>query len=250
MKRLVWLLPLGLLLPTALGQDKKPAAKEGPRVVVVSPLGAAPGTTTKLTIRGLRLDTVTDVYFPELRLAAKVIKKNKVGVADKQEPARVGDSELVCELTLPAELTAEPLAFVVVSPDGTSPLHRLLIDTETKLVAKKEPNNGFRQAQPIKLGEIVEGVIHQPLEVDVYRLEVQAGQQLTVEVQAARHGSALDAVLTLYDANGLELASSDDVVGADPRLTVQLPAAGAYFIVVMDAHDNGGGAYGYRVVVK
>jgi len=250
MRRLLWLFPLCLLAQPALGQESKPAPKEPPRVVVVSPLGAVPGAVTKLTIRGLKLDTATDVYFPELRLAAPIQKKGKVNVPGQQDAARVGDTELVCEVALPTELTPAPLVFFVGSPDGQSPLHHLLVDLDARIIAKKEPNNGFRQAQPVALGEVVEGVIQQPQEVDVYRFEGQAGQTVAIEVLAARHGSALDSVLTLHDAGGRILASNDDAQGPDSRIAFKLPSAGTYFVVVQDAHDQGGPAFGYRLAIK
>ena len=55
-----WVVPLFLLAaavsaaPPAPAQDKKkPEKKQTPRVTMVIPLGAAPGKTTKLTVRGL-----------------------------------------------------------------------------------------------------------------------------------------------------------------------------------------------------
>ena len=47
------------------------------------------------------------------------------------------------------------------------------------------------------------------------------------------------------------LASADDSpADRDPRLAFTLPADGRYFLVVQDAHDQGGPAYGYLLQVK
>ncbi len=87
-------------------------------------------------------------------------------------------------------------------------------------------------------------------DVDVYRFTGQAGQHLVLEVHAARYGSALDSRLTLYDGAGPEIASNDDADATpDSRLLVTLPETGSYLVSVMDAHDQGGPAHVYRLVV-
>ena len=66
-----------------------------------------------------------------------------------------------------------------------------------------------------------------------------------------RHGTALDSILTLYDAAGRELASNDDIeASVDSRLEVTLPRDGPYYVSVIDAHDQGGPAHVYRLVVR
>jgi hypothetical protein len=118
-------------------------------------------------------------------------------------------------------------------------------------VAEKEPNNGFKEAQPISLGAVVEGAIAGSMDVDVYRFEGKAGQQVVVEVQAARLGSALDSFLTLYNDRAQVLDSCDDIPGStDSRIEVKLPTDGVYYAAVSDAHDTGGPLHVYRLTVK
>jgi hypothetical protein len=52
-------------------------------------------------------------------------------------------------------------------------------------------------------------------DVDAYSFSVEAGQQLTIDLDAAELGSSLDAVIGLYDNNGVLIATSDDA--ADPE---------------------------------
>jgi hypothetical protein len=96
----------------------------------------------------------------------------------------------------------------------------------------------------------VQGAIGQPQDVDVFRVEGTAGQRLTIEVLAARLGSPLDPLLTLYDAEGHILATSDDHGGsADSRLDVTLPGSGACLIGVVDANGQGSPLHFYRLRV-
>ena len=99
--------------------------------------------------------------------------------------------------------------------------------------------------------QVVEGRISQAQDVDVFRFEGKQGQQLILEVFAARHGSALDSLLTLHDADGRTLAVSDDIEGSsDSRIEVTLPKTGVWYVSVIDAHDQGGPTHVYRLSVR
>jgi hypothetical protein len=238
----------------SFGQQKPSEKKDAPRVLVVAPLGVVPGATTRLTVRGLKLDTATAVRFTDDRFTSKVLNKGKAAPLDKQEPARVGDTQVQVEVTLPAGADGfrdGKAPFVVVTPAGESEPHHLLVETVLPVLAEKEPNNSFRQAQAIGVPQVIDGAIAQGQDVDVFRFEGKAGQKIVAEVLAARHGSALDSILTLYDAAGRELASNDDSDGSsDSRLEATLPTAGVYYLGLMDAHDQGGSAHVYRLVVR
>jgi hypothetical protein len=235
-------------------QDKKPPDKkdkDSPKVVVALPLGVAAAKATKVTLRGLKLDTATEVRVAVPGAAAKVVSKDKATVPNMQDAGRVGDTQIEVEVTLPAAAPEGVAELVVVTPAGDSAPHKLLVEKTIPVIAEKEPNNGFLQAQPIALPQAVDGSIGQSQDVDVFRFEGKAGQRVLLEVLAARHGSALDSYLSLHDAGGQLLATSDDIEGStDSRLEVVLPKDGAYFATVMDANDTGGPAHVYRLVVK
>ena len=101
------------------------------------------------------------------------------------------------------------------------------------------------------LPQEVQGGIEQGKDVDLFRFEGKEGQRITMEVFAARYGSALDSLLTLYDGEGRILASCDDISGSsDSRLDAILPKAGTYFVGVIDANDQNGPAHVYRLSVR
>ena len=61
-------------------------------------------------------------------------------------------------------------------------------------------------------------------------------------------GSALDANLTVYDERGLEIAFNDDQKSSlDPRLEITVRHSGVYFLVIADAHQEGGPWHAYRL---
>jgi hypothetical protein len=241
---------LVFLLAAALApaQGKKKAAPAGPKVLMALPPGVKPGATHKVTLRGLKLDGAKEVRLS--KGTAKLLKSQKVAVPNGLDANKVGDSQVEVELSIPADAAGDAVTVQVVTPAGTSTEHKVLLD-RTPIVTEKEPNDGFKTAQPIKVGDVVQGAISGGQDVDVFRFEGKAGQKVTVEVFAARLGSALDAFLTLYDAKGQVLASCDDLPDTtDARIEVTLPRAGTYHAAVIDAHDQGGVTHFYRLVVK
>src|SRR4051812_44644312 len=110
-----WILVVVLFLAPSIirAQEKKPEKKDAPRVTVAIPLGATPGAMTKLTIRGLKIDTATAIRFQDAKVTAKILTKGKANVPDKN-PEKVGDTQLEAEITLPAGLPSGTLPFVVV----------------------------------------------------------------------------------------------------------------------------------------
>jgi len=81
------------------------------------------------------------------------------------------------------------------------------------------------------------------VDVDVISVFLQAGDRLTVDVDADRFGSPLDARLRLFDSTGTQLATSDDspapgeTLTVDPYLDVVADTDGVYFVGV-SSFDN------------
>lgn len=243
------LLPLFLaILPGAAQDKKKPEPKNVPHVIFTLPLGAPAGKTTKLTLRGHNLDAATAVNVLDGKGSAKILNKGKAGAPDKN-PDKVGDTQIEIELKLNAELPGERVELVVITPTGATKPHPVLT---ALAVLEKEPNDGFRTAQAIVLPVVIEGTIGRPKDVDLFRFEGKKGQKLSAEVLASRYGSPLDAILTLYDAKGEQIASNDDFAKEhrDAKIEMTLPAAGVYYLSLIDAHDTGSALHVYRLKVK
>jgi hypothetical protein len=117
-------------------------------------------------------------------------------------------------------------------------------------VEAKEPNNGFREAQPLKPGQGVRGVMEKAGEVDVYRIEIAAHSRLHAEIRASRLGSTLDAILTLYDERGTILGSNDDTFGADPALDHAAEGREVLFLAVTYANEKPGKTHAYLLNVE
>jgi len=241
------LLACAALLPA---QDKKkPPPKDEPKVLMSLPFGVKPGGASRVTLRGLKLDGAKEVRVAP-KGTAKLLKKGKSPPPPQMTADKVGDSQVEVELTVPADSPGDTVQVVVVGPTGQSKPHPVRID-RTPPIQEKEPNDGFEQAQVVALGQVVQGAIAKPQDVDVYRFEGKAGQKVVLEVHAARYGSPLDSVLTLYDAAGAILETSDDIEGStDSRIEATLPRAGTYYAAVSDAHDQGASFFLYRLSIR
>ncbi|MCL4694838.1 MAG: pre-peptidase C-terminal domain-containing protein, partial [Candidatus Hydrogenedentes bacterium] len=107
-----------------------------------------------------------------------------------------------------------------------------------------EPNDGEAEAQAIEWPNVLIGQIAQPGDVDRYRINVTAGQ----EIVCALTDTALNAGMRLLDSEGKELttarafgASSNDTLG------YRADADGAIVIEISDVDLRGG--LGYRLHV-
>jgi hypothetical protein len=233
-------------------EEKKP---EPPRVVVALPLAVITGTTNKIKIRGQNLNEVTALRFTNHAVKATVVLKGrtKVEVPKDADATKVGDTQVEVELSFPADALPGTNYFTLTSTNGTSTARPLLVLPAGDLLEEKEPNGGFKQAQPLAPGRTLLGLVREPGDVDVFRIEGKAGAQMTIEVTAARLGSALDSLVMLYDVAGHILAVNDDADGStDSRLRYRLPPDGACLVSVIDAHDRGGPTHAYllRVTVE
>ena len=122
-----------------------------------------------------------------------------------------------------------------------------------------EPNDATGDAQEVRSPLIVNGRIGRPGDVDMFRFEGRAGQEIVAEVHARRLDSPLDSVLRLVDSAGAVVALNDDhkdpALGlvthqADSYVRVRLPQDGAYRVCLSDAQHHGGDAYAYRLQLR
>ncbi len=196
-----------------------------PTVHGARPIGAAPGETVTLHVRGADLAGVQALVFADERVRVEELKAEKSDV-------------LTARVTLPAEIAAGPLLFRVATPKGLSNPGRFLVDRPLPTVAETEPNNAFDKPQDIDGPAAVEGEIRDGNDVDVYAIDMQAGETLVAEVVADRAGSDLDALVAVLDPDGRELAAEDDLFGRDAATFATVPRSGRYLVQVLDANGR------------
>jgi hypothetical protein len=239
---------VALLLPAARGEEKKEEKPAPPEVKLAVPFVVATGETNVIIIRGLSLTNTSGIHFEttSTNFVVEIKSKGKAEVPKPLEAKEAGDTQVEVSLFVPKETPAGRIQFVLESPQGAAKGNLLLVSRD-KLVREVEPNGGFKNAQKISPGQFVACSIKEPMDVDVFQIELTKPGKLEAEVLAQEYGSFLDSSLVLYDAQGHLLAHADDQSkeNRDARITLAGMVPGIYFVVVSDSHDSGGSAHPY-----
>ena len=241
-----------LATSSVIADEAATEKKEPPRIAMCVPLAIAADskTPTKLIVRGWNLEGVKELRSSDPMVSFKVVSTSKADVPNGLEAKNVGDTQVEVEATVADGVKRGAPALIAVGPDGDSKPYSILVGSVDPLVADQEANDGFRQSQPIKVPQTVDGLIHEKRNVDVYSFEIDSEQRVVIEVLARRHGSALDSLLTLFDARGRIVAVNDDHDGSPDSLITSELSQGRYLISLQDAHDHGGAAHPYRLIVR
>jgi hypothetical protein len=233
-----------------------------PTIDSVSPRGVPRGATTELTVEGLNLASAGAIFFSEPGVTARILRiKELPDLPDVRFGANGGIStvdlgplpprnEVTLELDVSAEADIGPVDFRLQTPLGTSPTARFLIEPYYGEVADREPNDTPEDAVEVVAPAILVGVISKPGDVDYYKLTAKAGEQLVFEDGAAMLGSALQPVVSIYDADqtlvrqyGLEGGRSAQYFAH------RFDKAGSYYIKIADYGESGSGRHFYRIKV-
>jgi hypothetical protein len=109
---------------------------------------------------------------------------------------------------------------------------------------QREPNEAITQATPVVCGFKSTGAAITPTgDIDFYRFKATAGTVVSVDIDAAILGSALDSELALFDASGSRVAVSTDAAAPgeapsnDSYLEYTIPADGTYSVGISSFPD-------------
>ena len=97
---------------------------------------------------------------------------------------------------------------------------------------------------------IFNGRIAKPGETDEWKINLRENRKITLDLAAAKLGSPLDAVLTLYDSEGRQMATNDDRAkdNPDPRIEFSSKKAGEFTLKIRDRFNSRGGLdFAYRL---
>src|SRR5262249_45915186 len=195
-----------LLALTALSA---PAAAQTsyPMVTHVSPVAVQRGKTTEVTVFGQQnFAGVYQAVFEGAGLKAEVVPAPKA-------PALARSVKL--KLTVDADAAPGVREFRLASKLGLSSVGQVVV-SEHPVVEEKGDNNTREKANPVTAPCMVAGRIEALEDVDYFKIHAKAGQTWTFEVLCARLQDKIhdlqkhaDPMLTLFDADGRELAAND-----------------------------------------
>ncbi|HZT82780.1 MAG TPA: PPC domain-containing protein [Gemmataceae bacterium] len=218
-----------------------------------TPVAVQRGQTAEVTVEGqMNFHGVYQALFTGGGITAEVIGPPPKDVPPAKRPV-VRSVKL--KVTVAADARPGVRDFRLVSTLGVSSIGQLLV-VDDPVVPEKGDNNIAAKANPIQAPCVVHGRIEAAEDVDFFKFHADAGQTFTFEVVCARIEDRIhdlqkhaDPMLTLFDAEGRELAANDDFYFADPMLRFTFPKAGDYFIQVRDSKYDGDPRWVYALLV-
>ncbi|MFM8252908.1 MAG: PPC domain-containing protein [Planctomycetota bacterium] len=221
-------LPLGLALCLALGLLPVAARAELPSIRFdrLQPLGGAAGTSFDVQIAGNDIEDVKTLLFDHPGLQATLVE----------------GKERTFRITVNADVPSGTYDVRLVGRFGVSNPRLIAVTRGLQDIAEVEPNNKLDQSQLVPVNSAVHGASDQN-DQDQYRVALKKGQRVTLQCQAGRLDSAMDATLTVTTRGGQSLASNGDYHGRDPFIDFIAPADDEYVVTVSDLSFRGGHPY-------
>jgi hypothetical protein len=230
------------------------AQQSYPMLMSISPIAAQVGTTTECEIEARYSLHGTYKIF--------VNGDGVVGEVDPPPALKPGEKRPgVTKLKVRFKVARDALLGVrdvrLATPLGASTLAQLVIVRDPIVKEKSGDNDSMRAAQDITLPATVCGVIEKREDVDYYKFHVAAGTAWTFHVRCHRLQNRIhdlqemaDPILTLKNASGTTIASSDNVFAADPLLHHRFEREGDYYLEIRDVRYLGDRYWNYCIEIS
>ena len=233
-----------------------------PTINSISPLGVPRGGTVELTVEGLNLAKASTVFFSQPGIKARILSiKELPDLPDVRLGSNGGIStvdlgplpprnEVTLELDISPDADIGPVDFRLQTPLGTSPEARFLVEPYYGESPDREPNDTPEDAFEAFTPTILVGAISKPGDVDYYKINAKAGEQLVFDNGAVMLGSELQPVVSIYDADqNLIKEYGLDGGRAKRSFAHRFDKDGAYYIKISDYEEGGSARHFYRIMV-
>ena len=233
------------------------SAAELPHIGYVYPAGGAPGTEFEIKVGGQFIYGAKSAYINGQDVKLQIVDSKE---PEKRKPnfqKKAIDEVVKLKVSVSKDAAAGDRELCLITDTGIS--NKLTFNIgQLKEIVEAEPNDKRENAVRIPgLPALINGQI-MPGDVDMFKFTAKNGQRLVFEASArALIPYLADAVpgwfkvcLTLYDAQGRELAFADDFrYEQDPVLFYNITADGDYFLAVRDSIYRGREDFVYRVKI-
>ncbi len=209
------------------------------------PAGAPRGQTTELTLSGVNLGQVREIWVNEGKAKSQVLSKS--------------NNQIRAKMTLGADWSSGIATLRVVEDDGNVSGTIAFQVSECSEITLTS-GTGRKKSAPIfiDLPVVVNGVLDQRKSENYFSFRAEAGQRLQFSVMSMQLGYYLDPTITLYDEFGNELAFQDEPApnntkeppNLDPLLVYRFEKAGRYLVMVRDAGYGAHPESPYRLSVE
>ena len=117
-------------------------------------------------------------------------------------------------------------------------------------ITEAEPNNSLQAFQAVEWNRTINGTITGE-DVDVFQINGQKDQRLSIEIEAIRLGFMFDPFIAVLNEQNFEIAISDDsnLGKQDGIISIKLPEDGKYYVLVRESSYGGNENCRYRLHV-
>jgi hypothetical protein len=182
----------------------------------------------------------------EIKLTGKNLRGSQVVTTIPGATVTAGatsDESLTVTVSIGATTAPGEYQMRVKNDGGESVAKPIIIDRFTSS-PEAEPNNSPRTGQKVSLPLTIVGEIGRAGDLDWFRFEAKAGQEVGVQALTAALGSKLDPVLQLVDPDGEVVAETTNGL-----LGHVCKRAGTYSLGIRDREYRGGAGMNYRLHV-
>lgn len=222
-----------LLLDEATGKTEAqpiPPQPKPPHLTRLTPMAVRRGVPQRLLLEGDHLSTISRVVGGVPAASFRVIPH-----ADRR------DTRLEAEIVLSAKTQPGVIQVAFAGQAGETAKWPLIVDAFQSL-PEVEPNDSPTTGQQVSVPATITGTLQRPGDVDWYRFNTAAGQQLGVQIITTPGDPSWEPVLSLTDA-----AAHLQVEKSGMTLAWTCATAGSYAVGVRDLQFRGSAKMHYRL---
>jgi hypothetical protein len=158
-------------------------------------------------------------------------------------------NQVTVEVEISPDAEIGPVAFRLLTPLGTSPEGRFLVEPYYGEATDREPNDTAETAVETFLPAILAGTISRPGDVDYYKIQVKAGQEISFLNGAMQIGSSLQPVVAIEDPAGRVVREFGAQGGTEQTMfAYRFAEGGTYYVRVTDYQHGGRASAFYRII--
>jgi hypothetical protein len=233
-----------------------------PTLNSVAPLGVSRGTSVEMTVEGLNLAGASAIYFSEPGVTGRILRVKElpdlsdVRLGSNGTPSTIDlgplppRNQVTVEVEVAPEAEIGPVSFRLLTPLGTSPEGRFLVEPYYGEAPDQEPANDTPDgAFETFLPAILTGTISKPGDVDHYKIHVKAGQEISFQNGAMLIGSSLQPVVSILDSDFNVVREFGRNGGREQVMFAhRFEKGGVYYVRIADYQQSGRGGHFYRIV--
>lgn len=204
-----------------------PAKPKPPQLAKLSPQAGRRGQAIRVVFEGKYLQGVTELV------------SGHPGVTLRILPNGMKPNRVEADVTFPADTPTGVYQIGLKGPHGETAKLPFAVDPFAA-TAEKEPNSSPSTGQPFTAPATLTGALDRAGDVDCFRFQAKAGQEIGVQVVAAA-GAKLEPVLQVTDERGTVLVEGAGFLG------FICSREGTYAVTVRDRDFRGGPEMSYRL---